>query len=246
MNNKFLTLVVIGTLVSVGSYYGLNLYAPYQKEQLVAPVTVTVDEVFAGELQEPQAVETPPAEVPAESAEAAPAEAAPAEIADGEAAVETPVAEAAAVEPEPAEVAMAEPAAAEPPPPPAPAPKPAPVSKPAAEPAKPAPAPKAWWGKEDPSQLSIVAATSMSASKAIALMFNGSFDSAVSADTHIKVLTAKGAAVAGQWSVSPKNKRMLTFPVKGPGSYTVVVKAGLEDKAGRKFTQEKSGPVQVQ
>lgn len=244
MNNKFLVLVAIGTAVSVGSYYALNLSAPYQKEQPIVVQGVTVDEVFAGGLETPSAETAPeaPESVPEETASDASATA----VADVEAA--PAVAEA---EPEP-EPVVAEPVAAEPPPAPAAA-KPA-EKKPVPEKQQPAPAaakpaasaPKAWWGKEDPAQLSVVAATSMSASKAIALMFNGSFDNADSANVHIKVRDGKDKTVAGSWSVSSKNKRMLTFTVKGPGSYTVSVGAGLEDKTGRKFPQDKSGPVQVQ
>lgn len=55
MNKKFLVLVVIGTIVSVATYVGLNIVSPHSKEQIAADGGVTVDEVFSGGLQAPAA-----------------------------------------------------------------------------------------------------------------------------------------------------------------------------------------------
>jgi hypothetical protein len=163
---------------------------------------------------------------------------------------------------EPAPAAEEAPPAAEPPPAePAPAPAPAPVAaapkpkaeapKAASKPAekkKPAPAKPVspWWGAESPNELSLVYAGSAAYKKAVVLMFNGTFDSADSADKNIKVKDAAGNAVSGKWELGANNKKMLVFPVAKNGRYTVTVGSGVADRNNRALGKKLSGPVQVQ
>ncbi len=150
----------------------------------------------------------------------------------------------------------AEPAPA-PAPPPAEAPKPkveAPVKaeapKPAAKPSEkkttPAKASGPWWGASSPDTLSLEYAGSAAYKKAVVLMFNGTFDSADSADKNIKVKDASGKAVSGKWELGPTNKKMLVLPVQKNGTYTVSVGSGLTDRNNRALGKKLSGPVKVQ
>lgn len=162
-----------------------------------------------------------------------------------------PVAEPAAVEPPPA---AEPPPVAEPEPAPAPvaeAPKPkAEAPKAAAKPAEKKPAPakaiSPWWGSESPNELSLVYAGSAAYKKAVVLMFNGTFDSADSADKNIKVKDAAGNTVSGKWELGASNKKMLVFPVAKNGRYTVTIGNGVTDRNNRTLGKKLSGPVQVQ
>ena len=139
MNSKFLTLVVVAAVIAAGTYFGLNMMFPYQKEEAKATAAVPADAVFSGGLQTPaasDAAEAAPAAAPAPSA-ASPAPAASGTV-PTEAAAVAPQAEQPAPEPQ-AETKTEAPA-------PAPTAKPAEkvaIAEPAPEPVKPAPAPRA-------------------------------------------------------------------------------------------------------
>lgn len=248
MNKKFLTLVVIGTLVSFATYWVLNLVAPYQKPELHEAGTVSVDEVFNGAAPVPATTEEPaaaaeevtaaePSEPVAAVTEATtpaepPAETEPAAASEPVAAAE-PVVEPTA---QPAPEAAAPKAAAKPSEPIASAPAPVPT---------PAVAASNWWGKNDPATLSLVFAGSASYEKAIALLFNGNFEDAAKAAESLQVSTEKGAKVSGSWKLSPNNSQMLVFPVAASGTYTVAVSKNLKDQRGRSPAQNLRGPVTV-
>lgn len=252
MSKKFLTLVAVGTLVSVGTYVTLNLLWPYHKQELAHEASISVDEVFSGNAPTPASdtADSTPA-TSAEPAEAIPAAASEPAAEPAPAAAEAPT----TAEPPPAEPV----AAAEPEPEPAPAAPPAPAPKPKAKPSapaapaaksEPAPAPAAsatasnWWGKNDPAALSLVYAGSASYEKAVALLFNGNFGDAAEAAQHLEVSNGKGK-VSGQWKLSPNNSQMLVFPVSASGTYTVVAKKGLKDQRGRSLQQDLRGPVTI-
>lgn len=216
-------------------------------ESAAAPATETAP-------SEPAATETaaPVAETmatPMETGAVPPPEApAPAheQVAAAEPALAEPVAAPApAAQPEPAPAAVAEPA-------PAPEATPAPakrvVAKKKPKPASTASAPaaKAWWPAENPNQLSLVYAGSASFKKAIVLMFNGAFFKPDSPNASLKVTDSKGAAIAGSWELGENNRRMLVFPVPGPGSYKVSVAADLTDAKDRKLGSALNGTVVVQ
>ncbi|HEX4895310.1 MAG TPA: hypothetical protein VFV11_03150 [Solimonas sp.] len=251
MKSKAWMMAVVSVAVGVGTYLGLKAFAPQGLYEEEAVAMVTEDQVFGGTLA-PAPIEDAPAAEVTSATDAAPAEM-PTDtpVEDAAAPAETPAestevaaAEPAPVEPEPAPAPVETAPAPEPEPEPAPAPKP--KAKPKAQP-KPAPAEAAtsWWLPEGPkSQLSVVYAGSMSGQKAIAVLFNGAFDDANGANQQI-VVTSGGSKVAGSWSVSPNNKRMLTFPVAKSGSYRVSVGAKLTDRTGRKLGRVQAGPVSV-
>lgn len=177
----------------------------------------------------------PAAEVAAESQ--VPAEAEPAPVAEPAPAPEPVVAAA----PEP--VVAAEPA-------PAPKPKAA-APKAAAKPKAPA-APKvappetkqAWWPAKAAGKLNLTYAGSASFTKAIVLMFDGTFENATAANEHIKVTNKAGKPVEGQWLVAKGNPQMLLYSVP-PGVYSVAVGEGLTDKGNRAIAAAASGAVFV-
>lgn len=166
-------------------------------------------------------VDTAPAE--AMQADTAPAGAAPAE--------------------EPAAFVMTapdvmEPAAAAVAPPPAP--------KPAAKPRKPKvpdEVKKVWWPAKETGKLSLLYAGEASFTKAIALLFDGTFETPESANQNIVVKDKKGNVIGGTWFISP-NKQMLLYKVD-PGVYSVEIAAGLTDKGSRALNAPSSGPVYV-
>lgn len=57
MNNKFLALTAVATVLSLATYFGLDYFFPYQKEEIKVAETIPVDEVFSGGLQPPAATE---------------------------------------------------------------------------------------------------------------------------------------------------------------------------------------------
>lgn len=262
MSAKGLTMTVVAVAVAAATYFGLEFaFPPVKEEHPGLARLASVDEVFAGSLQEPAA----PA---ADATTAAPQPEAPADVLTmNETAAPEPTmdegtaTEAPAPQPqsEPAAIAPTEPPPqAEPEPEPESAPAAAPAPKPQAAPAppakpetKPAPAKKAepltqWWGPESPTQLSLVYAGSAAYTRAIVLMFNGAFDDTASAAKNLRVTDASGKAVGGSWQVGANNKRMLLLPVSKAGVYTVSVGAGLSDRSGRKTGKAIKGPVRVQ
>lgn len=151
------------------------------------------------------------------------------------------------VEPDPI-VAVAPPPAPKPAPQPQPKPAPKPAPTPAPKPAEPAPAPEkiaAWWGKENPQALSVVYAGSASYTRAVVLLFNGSFADSASANSHVRVKDARGRALNGSWQINPKNPRMLVFPVAAAGRYEVEVGSGLRDRSGKQLGAAVRGPVLI-
>lgn len=149
--------------------------------------------------------------------------------------------------PGPEEVAAAKPIA-EPAPVAAPAPEPAPkrVSRPKTS--KPRVAPPevktAWWPANTAGKLNLTYAGDASFTKAIVLLFDGTFDSADSANQNVVVKSAKGESVPGQWLVATANRQMLLFNVD-PGLYTVELGGGLTDKGGRALAAAATGPVYI-
>lgn len=167
MNKRFLALAGMATVLSVGTYVGLNIVKPYKHEEPKVADVTSPDQVFGASVDNPEAHADESAAAPA-AAGAAPAEAAAAQPADTAvqpaAAGEAGSAPAPAAEPAPAAVASGEgsvaplvpagaapaaspsteTAAAAPAPEPAPAPaaEPAPAPEPVAEAPAPAPKPK--------------------------------------------------------------------------------------------------------
>lgn len=270
MTNKGVVIAVLALAIAVGTYFVLEQMYPHEVEEVKIDSGVTVEEVFSGTLQPAPATEV--ASAPVEPAAPAPAE--PGAIEPAPAPVEPGATEPAAMEPatEPAEPAPAalepepeptpEPEPIEPEPAPAPkaTPPPAPViepapapakpkappAKPKATPAKPAAPAKPWWGPERADRLSLVYAGSAAYKRALVLMFNGTFDNTTSARANLQVLDGAGKPVAGAWELGASNKRMLLFPVKKAGAYTVVIKPALADNKGRTVAAPMQGPVQVQ
>lgn len=148
----------------------------------------------------------------------------------------------------------AEPAAPEP----AAAPEPVAAYEPQAEVAEAAPKPaakarkpkvpetvkKAWWPAKQAGKLNLTYAGEASFTKAVALLFDGAFETPASANQNIVVKNKAGKKLEGTWFVSP-NKQMLLFNVGGPGVYTVEVGAGLTDKGNRSLGAASAGPVYV-
>ncbi len=169
MNKRFLTLAGVATVLSVGTYVGLNIVKPYKHEEPKVADVTSPDQVFGASVDNPEAHADGAAAAPA-AAGAAPAEAAVVPPTDtavqpaspDQAAAPAPAAEAPAPAAAtassgdgstaplvPAGAAGAAPAAstntaaAEPAPAPAPAAEPAPAPEAAPAPAEaPAPAPK--------------------------------------------------------------------------------------------------------
>lgn len=165
------------------------------------------------------------------AAEAAPAAEPAAEPAPAPAAAPAPVAAA----PEPATPVAAA----------APASKPKPAAKPKSSKPKAPPAEvrTAWWPAKSAGKLNLAYAGEASFTKAIALLFDGAFETPDSANQNVVVKSKNGDVVKGQWLVSA-NKQMLLFNVD-PGLYTVEVGTGLTDKGGRTIAAASSGPVFV-
>ncbi|MGQ0618483.1 MAG: hypothetical protein ACT4QA_00980 [Panacagrimonas sp.] len=115
--------------------------------------------------------------------------------------------------------------------------------KPAKPKAPPAVVKKAWWPAQQAGKLNITYGGEASFTKAIVLLFDGTFDSPDSANQNVVVKKKGGDRVKGQWLVAT-NRQMLLFNV-GPGLYTVEVGAGLTDKGGRVISAASSGPVFV-
>jgi hypothetical protein len=158
MNKRFLKLVGVAAVLSVGTYVGLNIVKPYTQEEVKVADTTPADQVFAGSVSNPEPhpeAEGAAAAAPAaaDAATAAPAAESAAVVQPADTSVQ-PSADAAPAPATPAEAAPAAataepaaPAAAEPqtaaaePAPAAAAPEPA-AAEPAAAPAEaPAPAP---------------------------------------------------------------------------------------------------------
>jgi hypothetical protein len=92
----------------------------------------------------------------------------------------------------------------------------------------------------------VVYAGSAAYTRAIVLMFNGSFADAAVVQRHLRVTDAAGRTVPGNWEIGASNRRMLLFPVPRAGTYTVHVGAELADSNGRRLGGELKGPVRVQ
>ncbi|NKF23100.1 hypothetical protein [Solimonas marina] len=175
----------------------------------------------------------PPADATAAAAStdsAAPA-AAPEPAAEPEPAPEPEPAAAPAPEPAPAAAA------------PKPMPKPKPVAKPKPAPKKPA-APKVWWTGAS-GGLDVVYVGSASFERAIAILAGSAFASADSAQQSVHI-SSGGKAVFGTWKLNDKNPRMLLFPVKSLGNYTVKIDGTLRDAQGKTVGSSMQGVVYVQ
>lgn len=154
----------------------------------------------------------------------------PPEVPEEVASIPEPAPEPAAVEPAPKPVAAAPPAPKRTAPPK--------TSKPKAPPPE---VKTAWWPDKTAGKLNLTYAGDASFTKAIVLLFDGTFDSADSANQNVMVKTTKGETVPGQWLVAT-NRQMLLFNVD-PGLYTVEIGGGLTDKGGRTLAAASSGPV---
>jgi hypothetical protein len=101
-----------------------------------------------------------------------------------------------------------------------------------------------WWPAvgHDGSGLSLTYAGEAAFDQAIVLLFSRN----VSADAagQIRLLDSAGKAVAGSWSVSPKNPQMLICKVPS-GRYLVSIPAGFADASGDKLGSGVQGPVYV-
>lgn len=271
---KFFSALIMAVVLSVGTYYGLMYFMPYQPEELKLPPNPSPEEIFGGTFSpaDPEAAAPAPADeaaaAPADAAGTAPVEEAAMDLASladespvqsspesSAPTAEAPVAESApepAVEPE-ITAAPAEPEpTAEAAPAPEPVAAPAPAPKPAVkrytgsrEAAPPEVATKAWWGNASEGSLAVSYAGAASFKKAIALLFNGSFESAESVNQNVVVKNSAGKTVTGSWVVSATNKRMLTLDVEKSGTYTVTVKSGLTDQSGKSLANTVSGPVNI-
>ena len=93
-------------------------------------------------------------------------------------------------------------------------------------------------------KLNLTYAGSASFTKAIVLMFDGTFENATAANEHIKVTNKAGKPVEGQWLVAKGNPQMLLYSVP-PGVYSVAVGEGLTDKGNRAIAAAASGAVFV-
>ena len=125
MNKRFLSLVGVAAVLSVGTYVGLNILKPHTIEEVKVADTVPAEQVFGASVNNPEP-ETPAGTAPAAAPAAAPADqaAAPAAVATPaapEATVDSastavappaPAAETAAAAPAPAETQPAAPAPA--------------------------------------------------------------------------------------------------------------------------------------
>lgn len=159
---------------------------------------------------------------------------------DGGATAEaTPAPKKAAAKSKPVVVAEAE-AVSEPAPTAKPKPK---TTQPKQPKAPPAAVKTAWWPAKEAGKLNITYGGEASFTKAIVLLFDGTFDSPDSANQNVVVKNKGGEPVKGQWLVAT-NRQMLLFNV-APGLYTVEVGAGLTDKGGRTISAASSGPVFV-
>jgi hypothetical protein len=141
MNKRFLTLVGVATVLSVGTYFGLTLLKPHVREEAKVADVTPADQVFSASVSNPETTgaTAPAAETaaPAEMATTvAPADTAvqpAADTASAAPAAADPAAEPAAAAPAATQTAAAEPAAAAAPAPAEPA---APAAEPAAAPAE--------------------------------------------------------------------------------------------------------------
>ncbi|MGH8518843.1 MAG: hypothetical protein ACREUE_15435 [Panacagrimonas sp.] len=102
---------------------------------------------------------------------------------------------------------------------------------------------KAWWPATVSGKLNLTYAGEASFTGAIALLFDGAFKSAGSANQNIQVIDGNGSPIHGNWLVST-NRQMLLFGAP-PGLYTVSVGAGLVDQGGRSVSSPSEGPVFV-
>jgi hypothetical protein len=140
MNKRFLTLVGVATVLSVGTYFGLTLLKPHVREEAKVADVTPADQVFSASVSNPETTgaAAPAAETaaPAEMATTvAPADTAvqpAADTASAAPAAADPAAEPAAAAPAATQTATAEPAAAAP----APVEPAAPAAEPAAAPAE--------------------------------------------------------------------------------------------------------------
>lgn len=114
--------------------------------------------------------------------------------------------------------------------------------------AKPMPMPDAarrvWWPAKTAGKLNLTYAGQASFSAAIALLFDGDFETPESANQNIQVKDSKGRAVHGRWVVA-SNRQMLLFKAV-PGLYSIEVGSGLADKGGRGISAPSAGLVFVQ
>lgn len=109
--------------------------------------------------------------------------------------------------------------------------------------AVPTSAKKAWWPARVSGELNLIYAGEAAFTGAIALLFDGAFETTDIANRNIEVRDQNGRAVKGTWLVST-NRQMLLFGA-APGLYSVSLGTGLADKGGRTLSASSEGHVFV-
>jgi hypothetical protein len=249
-------------LVGVVTYFGLELLLPHHVTEVKLEGLVPADSVFNGKLKAPDQLAAAEARTPAadevegpeagapsdEAARTGEATAADTPTADepGSAPAEAPVPAGPEAEPEPPATAVetSKPAPAKPAAKSAVRPAEQKAVPPAGKPAAPA-APTAWWLGGEPGGMQIVYAGSASFERAVVLLAGTPFASADSANQTIHVSDSSGRRVAGSWTLSPKNSRMLVFPVPASGSFTITIDPGLSDAQQQQLGRPLKGTVLV-
>lgn len=100
-----------------------------------------------------------------------------------------------------------------------------------------------WWPAKAEGRLNLTFAGEAAFSGAIALLFDGAFETSDSANQNIHVTSKNGAPIKGQWVVAT-NRQMLLFRA-APGRYVVKVGESLQDGSGRTIAAAAQGVVQV-
>ncbi len=104
---------------------------------------------------------------------------------------------------------------------------------------------KKWWPAAEGEKLNVLFVGPAQFGTAIAILTDGPFADAASANEQITVRNLTGGGKAsGSWKVADGNDRMLVFETdKGP--YSVKIGDKLADKEGRSFSRQASGNVLV-
>lgn len=101
----------------------------------------------------------------------------------------------------------------------------------------------AWWPEKTDGRLNLTYAGEASFTRAIALLFDGTFENPNEANRNIRVTSTGGVPIRGQWVVAT-NKQMLLFKA-APGVYVVQVGEGLQDGSGRAIASAAQGQVLI-
>tara|TARA_R110000787_G_scaffold57455_8_gene131248 strand:+ start:1420 stop:2613 length:1194 start_codon:yes stop_codon:yes gene_type:complete len=101
-----------------------------------------------------------------------------------------------------------------------------------------------WWPAAESEKLNVLFVGPAQFGTAIAILTDGPFADAASANEQITVRNLTGGKASGSWKVADGNDRMLVFETdKGP--YSVKISDKLADKDGRSFSRQASGNVLV-